>query len=412
MIITHNIQVFLTKEQERIYYMTNGACRWAYNRFITINQEKYKNGEDYMTAYDFSKDITKMKKTPKYEWLNDVSQKAVKESIINADKAYRKFMKTGKGFPRFKSRKRNMNDGYYLYPVNNKYKHNKMKLPVLGWVRIAENSYIVESHIVHASIQRNSVGKFYVTLSTEVEEHEKEVLSNPIGIDVGIKNYVTIASYNSSFTVPSFLKEKKIKKYYEKIEKLQKIVSKKAEINYFRLIRTWMDKHPKEELNENLKNIMKGESYRSRAISRVQLKINRLYKKIKDYRKNFINKLVWNLVKAKPEYIAIENLSVSEMISKSKPEHKESLSKYIQDSGFYYFKTRLIEKCKMYSVEIHLADKYFASSKICSCCGTKKKNLLLSDRTYVCDSCGVSIDRDLNAAINLLEMKSKKYTII
>jgi putative transposase len=116
-------------------------------------------------------------------------------------------------------------------------------------------------------------------------------------------------------------------------------------------------------------------------------------------------------VKAKPEYIAIEDLSVTNMISRGNENHIVELSKHIQDSKFYYFKEHLMNKCKYYNIPVHLANKYFASSKKCSNCDNIKKDLTLNDRIYICDKCGFTIDRDLNAARNLVHMKKKDYKI-
>ena len=179
------------------------------------------------------------------------------------------------------------------------------------------------------------------------------------------------------------------------------------EVNYGKYLHIFMNKNHREP-SEIEKNIMKGESYRSNAIDKVRMKINRVNKKLNDYKVDRINKLVNSLVKAKPEYISMENLSISDMVSKTRDDHKRTLSRHIMESKFYYLFTRFKQKCDVYGVELRLAKKYFASSKICSTCGHKKKDLKLDDRIYICDECGLEVDRDLNAAVNLLNLYKYK----
>ena len=411
MIITHKIQCFPNLKQRIIINQTLGACRWIYNGFIAYNIECYKNDKKYTSAYEFSKLLTQLKKyNEDYLWLNDISQKAVKESLIDADTRYRKFLKGKNKFPKFKSKHRNPVTSYYLYPVTGKCKHNKIKLPLLGWMRICENDYVFYTHIINARMIKRD-DKYFIQLCTEIEPEKREVLSGSIGIDVGIKKYLSISTENGYYQIDSFLKDKYLVKLNNKIENLQRIISKKSEINYWRLINEYLDKNKCNEPNDTIKNNLRKESYRTYNIYKVKRKIRKIYKKILDYKTDIINKLVINLVKTKPEYIAIEDLSVKNMISKSNPNHIKKLSKYIQDSKFYYFKSHLINKCHEYSIEIHLADKYFASSKICCKCGNKNKDLKLSDRIYKCECCGLEIDRDINAVINLRNMK-KNYSIV
>lgn len=406
--------IFPNQTQSIIIEQTLGACRWIHNRFIGYNIEKYKDGKPYTSAYDFSLMLTKLKKeNPEYSWLNDVSQKAIKEQLIYTDKSFKSFFKKKKGFPKFKSKKKNPVTSYYLYPVVGKHKHNKIKLPLLGWMRISENSYVIHSNIINARLIKENTGKYFIQLSTEIEPETREVLSRPIGIDVGIKKYISISDdIDNFYQVDSFLNDDYIIKKENKIKNLQRIISNKAEINYGRLLNKYYDDHHGEEPIDYYKNIMKGESYGTSSIYKIRKKISLLNDKIYHYKKNKIDQLVSSLVKTKPEYIAIEDLSISNMISRSNESHVISLSKHIQDSKFYYFKEHLIHKCKYYNIEIHLANKYFASSKTCSCCGNKNKNLTLNDRTYKCPECGFTIDRDINAAINLVHMKKKEYKVI
>ena len=152
---------------------------------------------------------------------------------------------------------------------------------------------------------------------------------------------------------------------------------------------------------------MKGESYNTSQIKKMRKKINRLYQKKSNIRKDFIDKLVYFIVvRTKPEYITIEDLGVKNMLEN---DSNHSLHKYIAESGFYYFRTHLTDKCHEFVTELRIALRYFASSKTCSRCGHKLKSLSLNDRVYRCPECGLVIDRDLNASINLTY--TDKYSI-
>lgn len=143
------------------------------------------------------------------------------------------------------------------------------------------------------------------------------------------------------------------------------------------------------------RNKQKGGNATRQNIQKQILTVQRLYNRITNIRTDYINKIINNLVKTKPKFINIEDLNISGMMK------NRHLSKTISEQKFYEFRTKLINKCHQNNIEVRLSNRFYASSKICSCCGSPKKDLKLSDRTYKCLQCGLIIDRDLNAAINL-----------
>ena len=164
--------------------------------------------------------------------------------------------------------------------------------------------------------------------------------------------------------------------------------------------------------DDKTKNILIRRSYDTSSIRKLQNKLSSLHLKKVNYSKDWVNKLVYKIAKTKPEYITIEDLQVKNMIAnvKNAEDNHHTLHDYIQKSMFRYFRIRLEEKCNECNIELRIANKYFASSKKCSKCGHKKRDLTLDDRMYICEDCGLIIDRDLNAAINLCNLK--KYTVI
>ena len=334
--------------------------------------------------------------------------------MLIEEKAYKRFFKKGEGFPRFKSRKRINKESYFFVKENIHYiKKNIIKLPILGKIRITENDYLPELSSISSGRIIREYDKYYVMFIVKEDKCKLDTNSLELGIDVGVKNYATVSS---NYLEPRFIKHFKDIERYKDIDKhiikLQQILSHKAEVNYNRLLNKYMDKHPCEEISDKLKNIMKGESYNSSRIRGIRKKINRLNRKKKNIRTDFINKLVYSLTaRTKPNMITIENLVISEMI-KHNGTKDTTLHKYIAESGFYTFKEKLMNKCEYYGIKLRLANKYFASSKRCCVCGHKKKDLTLNNRVYHCSKCDNKIDRDLNAAINLLNMKDKDTDIV
>ena len=412
MYVSYKIRIYPNKSQEKTINRTCGACRWIYNKYINYNEEIYKETGKFVSGNDFSKIVTQLKKhDEKYKWLNEISQKAVRNSILNADEAYRRFFKRISKHPRFKSKKDPV-QSYYFVPVLVKFKHNKVKLPILGNVRIKQNDYVPQDkHITRGTIVKEA-NKYYAVFCIDMK---KEEIANTYydtnyggyGLDVGLKNYLTISDIHyNSYKFDSFLNDKKIVGYEEKIKYLKRIISNKMEMNYGRLLNEYMDNHHEEPSQEE-KYRMKGKSY-SNKCRHVQNKINKLNTKIKNYKNDRINKIVSILVKLKPSYITVETLAVSELLGNDAP---KSLHDRIQKSKFGYFYEKLKFKCIVNDIELRMANKFFASSKKCSMCGTKKKDLKLTDRVFKCDNplCNNVMDRDENASINLVELK--KYTI-
>ena len=410
MIKVCKIRFYPNKSRINLINDTLNACRYVSNLYIEYNIKIYKETGEFLSGYDFAKIITKLKKTnPNYLWLNNKSTKAIKDSIMNTEKIFRNFFKKKGGFPHFKSRKRMSKESFFFIKDSIHYTDNKniISIPILGKIRITEYDHLPDIEFITSGRVIKDLNKYYDMIIYNT--NSKEVIKNNfgLGIDVGVKSYASIYNGKDSKQVKHFKDYERYKCLSKRIIKLQQVLSKKAEINYYRLLNAYIDKHEGNEPNEQTKNIMKGESYNSSNIRRIKSKIRRLFNKLRNIRKDYINKLVNMIVaRTKPLFITIEDLSISNMIS---CEGQHVLHKYITESGFYYFKERLIQKCTECNIELRIADKYFASSKKCCICGHKNKNLTLSDRTFICPKCGNERDRDLNAAINLYN--TKKYSI-
>lgn len=378
MLKTYKIEIKPTKEQIEKINKTIGVCRFIYNFYIAHNQENYKNSEKFISGIEFSKWLNNdfIPNNLSYSWIKDVSSKAVKQSIMNGEKAFKKFFKKECGFPKFK-KKNKSNVGIYL-PKNNKtdftLERHRLKIPTLGFVRLKEYGYIPLNSIIKSGTITKLCDRYYISILVEEEVQNKNIMNftDGIGIDLGLKEFVVVST---GVTFKNINKTNKIKKLKKSLKRQQRKLSRKY------------------ECFKKIKN-KKGDATRQN-INKQILKVQKLHTRLTNIRTDYINKIVNNLVKTKPKFINIEDLNISGMMK------NRHLSKAISEQKFYEFRTKLINKCQQNNIEVRLSDRFYASSKICSCCGSIKKDLKLKDRTYKCNECGAVIDRDLNASINL-----------
>ena len=301
-------------------------------------------------------------------------------------------------------------ESYYFIKDNIHYiNKNIIKLPILKKVRITNGKLLPdESNIRSGRIIRH-YDKYYVMFIYDEYNDNKDIIKNNIklGIDLGIKDYAIIYDGNECHHYKHFKELDNYKKLNERITKLQKVASKKADYNYGKLLNLYLDKYHKEP-SEITKNKMKGESYNSSNIRKIFNKISKIRVKLTNIKDNFIKQLV-NILTAriKPSKINIEDLDISNMIENDDTSHK--LHRLVQESNFYKFKMYLINKCIEYGIKVRLVDTYYPSTKLCSKCGNRNNDIRLVDRTYRCNECGLIIDRDENSAINIYKCKSDNY---
>ena len=417
MVKTVKLRIYPNKSQIRIINNTLGCCRYIYNKYIESNITSYKTSNKFISGYEFSKYINWLKKNNSdYEWIKGYSSKAIKDTIMNAEKAFKRFFKNKKGYPKFKSRKRTHKESYYFAKEPIRYiTHNKIKIPILGMIRITQNYDLPDIIDVTSGRVIREYNKYYMILIYEYNNEYLSLTDNSLGIDLGLKNYCTIA--NSSYDVGTrfinhFKNNPKYKKISEKIIKLQQIISKKVEVNYYHLLNKWLDNNPTKELSENYKKIMKGESYNSSQIRKLFKKIRVLKSRLVNIRYDFINKTVHTLTAiTKPKGITVEDLNIMDMIRHNGTKDTK-LHKSIQESSFYSFKIKLLNKCLEYGIKFRMVTRWYPSTKKCFICNHKFKNITLNDRALYCPNCGLEIDRDINAAYNMLDVKDKYCKIV
>ena len=379
------IELKLTEKQKIQVNKTIGTERFIYNEYIKYNQEQYELGNKFVSAFEFSKYINNvyLPNNPDKKWIKEVSSKSVSQAMIYGEKAFKNFFKGLSGFPVFKKKGKNELGAYFL--KNNKkdfefYRH-KIKIPTLKFVRVKEYGYIPKNANIKSGTITKIADRYFLSLVMEVDNIVKTENTNTkgLGVDLGIKD---TAICSNGMVFRNINKTIKIKKIKKKIKKEQRKMSRSYEYS----------KANKIKLKE-LKNF-----------SKKKLKMQRLFYRLNCIRDDYNNKIVDEITRAKLKYITIEDLKVSNMMK------NKHLSKAIQEQNFYSIRTKLINKCKERNIELRIVDTFYPSSKTCSCCGSIKKDLKLNDRIYKCINCGIEIDRDYNASINL--EKAKIYKVI
>ena len=368
MIKTFKVRLEPNNKQNTKLFQSSGTARWVYNWAIGRQRDNYKLGNKFISDGELRKEITLLKKTEEFNWLRSVSNNIAKQAIKDACDAYVKFFKKQTEFPQFKSKKKSKNS---FYQDNCKIKFDKEKIRVekIGWIRLSEKNRIpIDTKYYNPRISYDGL-HWYISVGVEYEAdisiNKKEV----IGIDLGVKE-LAVCSNGSIYG--NINKTDKIKKLRKKLKRLQRKVSNKYHKN------------------------KKGESYcKTSNIIKLENNIKKLHNRIWNIKRDYMNKVTTEIVKNKPSKIVMETLNIKGMIK------NRCLSDAIQNQSLYEFKRQIEYKCMFNNIEFISADRWFPSSKICSECGSVKKDLKLSNRTYICGECGCIIDRDLNASINL-----------
>ncbi|WP_242262981.1 transposase [Bacillus cereus group sp. BfR-BA-01511] len=378
------IEIKPTTEQISKIRQTIGVCRYVYNLYISKNKEAYESEGKFLSGYDFSKWLNNIYTKECDQWIKEVSSKAVKQAIMNGDKAFKRFFKGLSKFPRYKKKKKQ--DVKCYFPKNNKtdwtVERHRVKIPTIGWTRLKEYGYIPKNATVKSGTVYQRAGRYYVSILCEVKEVKPNSILNAvgIGIDLGIKDFAVRSDGKTHKNINKTVQVKKIEK---RLKREQRSLSRK-----FENIR----KRGEQSVTNKRANINKN-----------ILRVQKLHARLANIRLAYVKSIVNDVVKTKPTFITVEDLNVKGMMK------NKHLSKAVAQQCFYAFKTWLSTKCREYGIELRQVDRFYPSSKICSCCGQKKSDLKLSDRVYTCD-CGNVMDRDLNASINLLQ--AKKYTIL
>ena len=371
MILSKKVRLYPSEIQEKKLWQSVGTARFIYNWTLARQEENYKNGGKFISDGVLRKELTQLKKS-ELSWLNEVSNNVSKQAVKDACNAYKRFFNGLSDKPRFKSRK-NSKKSFYNDNVKLKVKENRLvNIEKVGWIKTNEQLPI---GVKYSNPRISYDNKYwYISVGIEIEKEQiKEDLTDvSLGIDLGLK-ILAICSDGTVFK--NINKSNVVRKIEKRLKRLQRQVSKKYEQN------------------------KKGKEYvKTKNIIKLEKQIQQIHRRLANIRNNYLHKTTTSIVKTKPYRVVIEDLNVKGMMK------NKHLSDAIRKQGFYEFKRQLEYKCKFRGIKLVVADRFYPSSKTCSQCGEIKKDLKLKDRVYNC-SCGLSIDRDLNASINLSRYK-------
>lgn len=379
MLISYKTEINPTSSQIDKINKTLGICRFLYNNYIFENIKAYKNNKSFITGYDFDKYVNHTL-IPNHLWIKDAYSKARKKAIMNAEMAFKRFFRGESKFPKFKKKNKCNNSFYFVknHKTDCIIQRHRIKIPSLGFVRLKEKGYIPVDKIIKSGYISKQANKYFISVIIDIDtSNPTSAYTKGLGIDLGIKEFAVLSTGK---IYQNINKSRVIRNIEKRLKREQKRLSKKYE------------------------NKKKGVATLNKNIYKKIIRIQKLYYKLSCIRTDYINKIVNEVVKTKPRFVTIENLNITGMMK------NKHLSKAIANQKFYEFRTKLINKAKRLNIEIRLADTFYPSSKLCSCCGNIKHDLKLKDRIYKCNYCNLDIDRDYNAALNL--MKCKNYKLV
>lgn len=372
MIKGYRIRIYPNKEQKILIEKHMGCCRFIWNYMLNLQNENYKKGNKYISRYDMIRSLTPLKKREEYLWLNEVSNTSLQNICTDLDKDFKGFFKKLNGYPKFKSKKKSKN----IYPVccNRFYfKDNiHIQIQILGIVKCKTDFKVpIGKHKFSNVRLSKELNKYFISFGLECENQVRKLNDYSMGIDLGVKELAAVSYGDDSLIFHNINKSSKMRKLNRELKHLQRSVSRKYEEN------------------------RQGNKYiKTNNIIKLEKKIYKINRKISNIRTNYIHQTTHKLVELLPKRVVMENLNVSGMMK------NKHLSEAIAGQGFYRFISYMKYKCEWNGIEFIQVDRFYPSSKTCSCCRKVKKDLKLSDRIFKCE-CGAEIDRDINAAINL-----------
>ena len=354
----YKYRIYPNKKQQELIQKTFGCARFVYNYYLNKRKEMYENEKTSFTYNMCSKDLTQLKK--QYEWLKEPDKDSLQKSLKDLDAAYQKFFKEHSGYPKFKSKKNRHKSYRTSYTNNNiRFENKHIRLPKLGMVKVRDKQ-IPQGRILNATISQEPNGHYYCSLCcTDIEFEQYPKTNKNVGIDLGICDFA-ILSDGIKIENPQFYEKSE-----KKLAKLQRELSRKA--------------------------------IGSSRWNKARIKVAKLQKHISNQRKDFLQKLTTTIV-GNYDVIAIEDLDVKSM----KETDSKTRNKRVGDVSWSEFRRMITYKSKWYGKKLSVSDRYYPSSQICHVCGHRDGKKSEDVRNWTCPNCHSELDRDINAAINIL----------
>lgn len=375
------VRIFPTQEQEeKIWKHINGS-RFVWNYAIEMQEKRYNIDKYFYGKYELRKIIQELTKQSDYNWLKEISTHTIGLVCELVYNSYLRFFNGISQKPHFKSKKKDK-PSYFTRAERTYFNNNEtVHIEKVGNIKFKTN-YSLPRGMKNCKLYRTGIkyrnGKWLLFFSMDCENQTVALNDYKIGIDVGVKRFATIACSDSSFYCYNNINySKRIKALTKKLKHLSRNLNRKYQTN---------------NKNHNYDCLW----YKSNNIIKLEAQIRKIYSKINNIKRDFIHKVTHDIVSMRPKSITIEDL---DLIGIEKNKH---LAKCVADQYLSEFKRQIEYKSEKYGIELIKADRFYPSSKTCSRCGCIKPTLKLYERTFVCNECGFEIDRDLNAAINLM----------
>lgn len=355
-------RIYPNKKQQELIQKTFGCTRFVYNYYLNKRKEMYENDKTTFTYNMCSKDLTNLKK--ELEWLKEPDKDSLQKTLKDLDVAYQNFFKGHTGYPKFKSKKNRYKSYRTSYTKtsaggNIMFINKHIKLPKLGFVKVRDKQ-IPQGRILNATVSQEPNGHYYCSLCcTDIEFKQLPKTNKNVGIDLGIKEFC-ITSDGIKIENPQFYEQSE-----KKLARLQRELSRKT--------------------------------IGSARWEKARLKVAKLQKHIANQRNDFLQKLTTTII-SNYDVIAIEDLNVKEM----KETDSKIRNKRVGDVSWSEFRRMLTHKSQWYGKELSVIDRYYPSSQICHVCGHRDGKKSEDIRNWTCPNCHSELDRDINAAINIL----------
>ena len=351
----YRFRLYPNAEQRELLAKHFGCCRFVYNRYLAERKAAYETDKTSLGYCANAHSLALLKKTEEFAWLGEVYSHALQASLKNLDGAYQKFFKGQNKFPRFHSKHDKQS---CTFPDNVSVIEGRLKLPKFKKpIRMRGGVHVV-GKVRSATISQTITGKYFVSLLCDCEVEIYEPNGKSIGIDLGIKD-LAVCSNGERIANPKFLERSE-----KHLKHLQRQVSRKT----------------------------KGSESRRRARG----VLSRFHERIANRRSDYVHKFTTRMVREN-QAVCVEDLNVKGM------EANHCLAKSVSSASFGEIVRQLEYKCRWYGREFVKVERLFPSSKMCHGCGHVNSGLALADREWVCPSCGAVVDRDLNAARNILD---------
>ena len=368
----YKIRIYPTNDQEELLWKHIHACRFIWNYMLNLQRDNYRNGVKHMSGYDMIRHLTVMKKNDEYKWLYNVSNTSLQRICQDLNNAYQRFFNKTSRYPKFKSRK----TCKLSYPLCAEKMHfnndSTITLQKLGKVRTKANQVVgkyINPRITYCN------GKWILSFSIDCEKQAIELTNKPMGIDMGVKELAVVSFDGECIKFHNIGNSKRVKTLRRKLKHINRVIARKYRTN--------------------------GNYNETKQIHKYKLIAKEIYYKLSNIKMNYIHQITHQLISLRPNVITMEDLDLLHWIQ------TPTMATIVAYQGICDFKRQMCYKAEWNGIKFILADRYYPSSKTCSNCGNIKHNLRVSDRTYQCPRCGLIIDRDYNAAINLMKYGSQ-----